>query len=65
MTKKVTPLFVYGTLRSPVIRERLLGREVEDEPAVLFNYKLIEASHMFPYLDVKPCAEINVEGDIL
>ena len=31
-------LFVYGILRHPMIRQKVLGREAETEPAVLHGY---------------------------
>ncbi len=55
------PLFVYGSLLDPGFLERLLGRAVEGEPAVLLDHRLGALAGL-PYPIVSPAPGSRVEG---
>ena len=56
------PLFVYGTLTDPVLRERVLGRrELACAPARLANYERVSKPD-YPYPFVAPSTGGLVDG---
>jgi gamma-glutamylcyclotransferase (GGCT)/AIG2-like uncharacterized protein YtfP len=54
-------LFVYGALRDPKVRDRLLGRELPSEPARLPGYELGRKRYFF----VTRREGASVAGEIL
>jgi gamma-glutamylcyclotransferase (GGCT)/AIG2-like uncharacterized protein YtfP len=60
----IARLFVYGTLRDESLVERLLGRRLHWQPAVLEGYcRTLDASIGYPV--VHPLAGASVDGRLL
>jgi gamma-glutamylcyclotransferase (GGCT)/AIG2-like uncharacterized protein YtfP len=60
----IARLFVYGTLQDESLVERLLGRRLRWQPAVLEGYcRMLDASIGYPV--VHPLAGASVDGRLL
>ncbi|HJU11289.1 MAG TPA: gamma-glutamylcyclotransferase family protein [Candidatus Binataceae bacterium] len=58
---EATTLFVYGSLRDPVRRQEIIGRQVSTTPATLHGYMIGRARYFF----VRRCQGMDTRGLLL